>query len=161
MISVYPEDFKASRVLEWGKGYCVQKAVLMAALGRATGIPTRLTFAKIRNHRAPAQLKERLGTDIFPRHGYDQFYLGDRWVSVAATFDRELCQRNGLPTVEFNGVDDAVLPDKDLDGNPYIEYLQMYKPRADLPLPWITQATSRIWGSDKRPWLSKAEAKGW
>jgi transglutaminase-like putative cysteine protease len=53
MVSVFKEDFKATRILEWGQGYCVQKAVLLAALGRASGIPTRLTFAKIRNHKLP------------------------------------------------------------------------------------------------------------
>jgi len=51
MISVFIEDFKASKVLQWGKGYCVQKAVLLTALGRAAGIPTRLVFAKIINQR--------------------------------------------------------------------------------------------------------------
>ncbi len=48
MISAFEEDFKASRVLEWGKGYCVQKAVLLEALARAAGIPSRLAFEKIR-----------------------------------------------------------------------------------------------------------------
>lgn len=36
MISVFSDDFIASRVLKWGKGYCVQKAILLAALGRAS-----------------------------------------------------------------------------------------------------------------------------
>lgn len=161
MISMYPEDFKASSVLTWRKGYCVQKAVLLAALGRAMGIPTRLAFAKIRNHRVPAELMERLGTNIFPRHGYDQLYIGGRWISLAATFDRELCQRHGLSTVEFNGVDDAMLPPTDLDGERYIEYLAMYQPRADLPLKWITGETSKIWGPEKRPWLNEEDIRGW
>jgi hypothetical protein len=34
----------------------VQKAVVLAALGRAAGIPSRLVFVVIRNHRAPEQL---------------------------------------------------------------------------------------------------------
>jgi len=161
MISMYPEDFRASRVLEWKKGYCVQKAVLLAALGRAMGIPSRLAFAKIRNHRVPAQLRERMGTDIFPRHCYNQLYLDERWVSVATNFDRELCRRNGFPPVEFNGVDDAFLPPKDLAGNPYVEYLVRYGPRADLPLKWITRETSKIWGTEKRPWLKEEDFKEW
>ena len=71
MISMFREDFVASTVLEREKGYCVQKAVLLAALGRAAGIPTRLAFASIRNHRVPARFVEKLGTNVFPRHGYD------------------------------------------------------------------------------------------
>jgi Transglutaminase-like enzymes, putative cysteine proteases len=94
MISMYLDDFRASTTLVRGKGYCVQKAILLAALGRAASIPTRLAFARIKNHRAPAHLIERLGTDIFPGHGYNQFYLNGKWVSAAATFDKELCQKN-------------------------------------------------------------------
>ncbi|MCK5586785.1 transglutaminase domain-containing protein, partial [Candidatus Bipolaricaulota bacterium] len=49
MISMFKEDFVASTVLEREKGYCVQKAVLLTALSRAAGIPSRLRFAAIRN----------------------------------------------------------------------------------------------------------------
>ena len=160
MISVYLDDFKASTILTRGKGYCVQKAVLLAALGRAASIPTRLAFAKIRNHRVPAHLIEKFGTNIFPRHGYNQFYLNGKWVSAAATFDRVLCQRNGLRTVEFDGVHDATLPKTDLAGNPYIEYLEMYGPQADLPLKWITKEISKIWGTEKRAWLNEKDSRG-
>ena len=47
------EHFKASRILERGQGYCVQKAVLLAALARAANIPAGLGFARIANHRMP------------------------------------------------------------------------------------------------------------
>jgi len=161
MISMYLDDFKASTILMRGKGYCVQKAVLLAALGRAAGVPTRLTFAKIRNHRMPTHLIEQTGTNILPRHGYNQFYLNGKWVSAAATFDKALCQENGFPTVEFDGVHDAILPKTNLAGNPFIEYLEMYEPQADLPLEWVTKEISKIWGVEKRAWLSKEDSKGY
>jgi transglutaminase-like putative cysteine protease len=75
MISVFIEDFRASRILEWGKGYCVQKAVLLAALGRAAGIPSRLAFAKIRNHKLPEHIFQIMKTNTFHGHGYNQFLL--------------------------------------------------------------------------------------
>ena len=155
MISVFIEDFKASKILGWGKGYCVQKAVLLATLGRAAGIPTRLAFAKIKNHTLPPHLFNCFKTNIFPRHGYNQFFLNERWISVAATFDRELCEKNGLPTVEFDGKNDAVLPEKDLKGKPYIEYLEKFPPHEDLPFDWIYKKISMLVGPDKRPWLKK------
>jgi len=155
MISVFIEDFKASRILEWGKGYCVQKAVLLTALGRASGLPSRLVFAKIKNHRIPAHVLEKFPANIFPRHGYNQFFLNGRWVSAAATFDRALCEKNGLPTVEFDGKRDAILPDKDLGGKAYIEYIEKFPPVDDLPFDWIAQRISKIVGPDKRPWLDK------
>ena len=154
MASVFLEDFKASTVLRRGKGYCVQKAVLLTALGRAALIPSRLSFAKIKNHRIPAHLMEKMGTNIFPRHGYNQFFLSGKWISAAATFDRELCTKNKLPTVEFDGIHDAILPQTDLNGNPYIEYLEKYDPQADLPLEWITKEIVKFWGPDKRAWLN-------
>lgn len=155
MISVCIEDFRASKILEWGKGYCVQKAVLLTALGRAAGIPSRLIFAQIRNHRIPPHIFQKTGTNIFPRHGYNQFFLDGKWITAAATFDRKLCEKNGLSTVEFDGKNDALLPKKDLNGNPYIEYVEKFPPEADLPFEWIAQRISAIWGTDKRSWLEK------
>lgn len=155
MVSVFLGDFKASRVLEWGKGYCVQKAVLLCALGRAAHIPSRLAFARIQNHRLPDHVRETLGTAIFPRHGYNQFFLNGRWVSATAAFDKDLCEKSGLPTVEFNGKEDALLPEKTLKGESYIEYLKKYAPTEDLPFDWIVRKISDMVGPDKRSWLNR------
>ncbi|MCD6570843.1 MAG: transglutaminase domain-containing protein, partial [Deltaproteobacteria bacterium] len=157
MISVFKEDFIASRVLEWGKGYCVQKAVLLTALGRAAKIPTRLTFARIRNHKVPHKIIQMTGTNVFPRHGYTQFFLDDKWVSLAPTFDKGLCEKNGLPTVEWDGKGDAMLPQRDLQGRPYIEYLERFGPHSDLPFDWIAEKISKVVGNDKRPWLTRGD----
>ena len=157
MISVFKEDFRASRVLEWGKGYCVQKAVLLTALGRAAGIPSRMVFAKITNQRVPPHIYEKLGVNTFPRHGYNQFFLNGRWVSAAATFDKDLCDRNELPVVEFDGKTDAILPEKDLRGGPYVEYIEKFPPAENLPFDWIVERIVRIVGPDKRPWLKKGD----
>jgi len=157
MTSVFREDFRASKVLEWGKGYCVQKAVLLTALGRAAGIPSRLVFARITNHRLPPHIYDKLGVNTFPRHGYNQFFLNGRWISAAATFDKRLCEANGLPVVEFDGRSDAVLPEKDLQERPYIEYIEKFPPADDLPFEWIAERLRRIVGPDKRPWLKRED----
>jgi transglutaminase-like putative cysteine protease len=160
MISMHPDDFRASFILESKKGYCVQKAVLLCALARAVGVPSRLALARIRNHRIPPALQARLGRNEFPGHGYNQFFLDERWVSAAATFDAALCARVGVPVVEFDGQNDAMLPDRALDGSPYIEYLEHYGYFADLPLDFITGRTSKIWGRDKRSWLRPEDDTG-
>ena len=157
MISVFKEDFAASRILEWGRGYCVQKAVLLATLGRAAGIPSRLAFARIRNNKVPEKIVRMTGTNIFPRHGYTQFFLDDTWVSVAPTFDKALCEKIGAPTVEWDGQGDAILPAKDLLGNDYIEYIEKFGSYDDLPFDWIVNETSKIVGKDKRPWLTRQD----
>jgi len=157
MISVFKEDFTASRILAWGKGYCVQKAVLFSALARAAGIPSRLAFAKIRNHKVPEKVLALAGDNIFPRHGYTQLFLENTWVSVAPTFDKALCEKIGAPVVEWDGRTDATLPSIDLQGHPYIEYVEKFGTHADLPFDWIVEAISKKVGKDKRPWLSRQD----
>lgn len=159
MISLFIEDFRASQILEWKEGNCVQKAVLLAALARAAGIPSRLVFAMIRNHKVPEHIFKKIGNNLFYRHGYNQFFLNGRWVTAAATFDKHTCNKNGLPTVEFDGKKDATLPERDLKGSPYIEYIEKFPPFDDLPFEWIYEAiaekTSEVLGPDKRPWRGK------
>jgi len=155
MISAAIDDFRASQVLEWGKGYCVQKAVLLAAMGRAAGVPSRLTFARIRNNKLPPHIVERIGTNILPRHGYTQFFLHDRWVSATPTFDKELCSRLEVPPVEFNGEGNAVLPEKDLRGNPFIDYVEKFPHCDDLPFEWIAERVRAVFGPEKRAWVDK------
>lgn len=157
MISVFSDDFIASRVLEWGKGYCVQKAVLLAALGRASGIPSRLAFAAIKNNTVPQKIVDLTGDNIFPRHGYNEFLIDATWVSAAATFNKALCAKKDLPVVEFNGKENAMLPSVTNEGNPYIEYVEKFGSFDDLPFEWIREKVSQKVGNDKRPWLSKAD----
>ena len=40
----------ASNLLTRNRGYCVEKAVLLAACARAVGVPSRLSFYIVRNH---------------------------------------------------------------------------------------------------------------
>jgi transglutaminase-like putative cysteine protease len=160
MISTYFEDFIASRILEWKKGYCVQKAVLLAALARTIEIPSRLAFAKIRNHKIPKELVSQTGLDILPSHGYTQLFIDGRWVTVTPAFDKGLCERIGVPSVEFDGIHDALLPRYDISGNPYIEYIEKYPPQADLPFEWLKERLLPRWG-EKRAWLTEEDAKGY
>jgi hypothetical protein len=66
----------------------------------------------------------------------------------------------GVPPVEFDGRNDAMLPDRALDGGPYIEYVERYGTFDDLPLRFITERTSKIWGKDKRSWLRPEDDTG-
>ena len=68
-----PEHYRASNVLKSGRGFCVCKASLLCALGRACGIPSRVGFATVRNHLATKQLIDFVGSDIFIFHGFTEF----------------------------------------------------------------------------------------
>ena len=152
MISVFKDDFRASKILEWGKGYCVQKAVLLTALGRASNIPSRMAFAKIKNYRIPPHIVQQFKGNTFFRHGYNQFFLNGKWINATATFNKDLCEKNSLPTVEFDGKKDSLLSEKDLKGKPYIEYVEKFHPVDDLPFEWIAEAISKKVGPDKHSW---------
>jgi len=158
MISTKFEDFVASTVLERAKGYCVQKAVLLAALARATGIPSRLKFAKIKNHRMPKDLIEQTGINFFPSHGYTQIFINQRWLNVTPAFNKSLCEISGVPVVEFDGINDATLAPYGSDGKPYIEYIEKYDPQPDLPFEWLHSKVSSIWG-EKNAWLTNEDSR--
>lgn len=129
-----PERYRATAIMDNGVGYCVQKAVLLTALGRAAGIPSRLGFADVRNHQVPERMKRMMGTDLFVYHGYVEFYLDGKWVKATPAFDRESASKAGALLVELDGTNDAMLHPVDPQGHPYIEYIQNRGSFADLPL---------------------------
>ena len=133
-IDLSPDKFKASRVLAQQTGWCVEKALLLAAAGRALGIPSRLGFADIRNHLVPESLKKIMKTDLFVFHGYTEMFLNDRWIKATPAFDLSLCKRFDIVPVEFNGEKDAVFHKFDRKDNKHIEYVADHGSFADLPL---------------------------
>jgi len=127
------EDYRASRTLLRGEGFCIQKAVVLAAVARAVGIPARLGFADIRNHLAPRELVELMGTNVFFCHGYSELWLGNRWVKATPAFNIEMCDKFDIIPVEFDGSGDAVFHERNRKGELHVEYLRYRGTFADLP----------------------------
>ena len=148
VLSDRPEYYRASRILELREGFCIQKAVLLAALARAVGIPARLHLTAIRNHLVPDKLRGLMGTNVFPTHGYDELYIEGEWVKATPTFDLRMCQQNQIIPVEFDGKQDAMLPSHNLDGKLHIEYLQDHGYYADLPFDKIINLRIQTLGAD-------------
>ena len=148
VLSDLPEYYRASRVLEVGEGFCIQKAVLLATLARAVGIPARLHLAAIRNHLMPDKLKELMGTNLFPSHGYAELYIEGKWVKATPAFDLKMCQQNGIIPVEFDGKNDAMFHSHNLDGKLHIEYIQDRGHFDDLPFDTITNLRIQALGAD-------------
>ena len=116
--------YRASAVVEARPTFCVPKAILLAAAGRAVGLPTRLGFADVRNHLASDQLLERLGTDLFTYHGYTEIHLDGRWLKATPAFNKSMCDRFGVLPLEFDGTADAILHPFDASGRRHMEYLR-------------------------------------
>src|SRR4051794_14168638 len=69
------DELRATAVLARGSGFCVAKAIVLAAGARAVGIPARLGFADVRNHLTTERLREQMKTDVFAFHGFTELYL--------------------------------------------------------------------------------------
>jgi transglutaminase-like putative cysteine protease len=156
-----PEHYRASYVLEQGRAFCVPKASLLCALGRAAGIPSRVGFASVRNHLATKQLLEFMGSDIFVYHGFVEFYLDGRWVKATPAFNRELCERHHVPPLEFNGRDDAMFQGYNLENQKFMEYLGDLGSYEDIPVAAIVKAWEEAYGVDRvRGWIRMFEEQG-
>jgi transglutaminase-like putative cysteine protease len=156
-----PDHYRASYVLEQGRGFCVPKASLLCALGRASGIPSRMGFATVRNHLVTKQLADFLGSDLFPYHGYVEFLLEEKWVKATPAFNAELCNRHRVPPLEFNGRDDALFQAYNLDNQQFMEYVEDLGRYDDVPVDKIVAGLERVYGQDRvRGWIRIFEEHG-
>jgi transglutaminase-like putative cysteine protease len=156
-----PEHYRASNVLKSGRGYCVCKASLLCALGRACRIPTRVGFADVRNHLASAQLLEMMGKDLFVYHGFVEFYLERRWVMATPAFNKELCLKHKIAPLEFNGREDSIFQPYNLEKKKFMEYVTYHGSFSDIPVARIVKAWEEAYGADRvRSWIEALEQSG-
>lgn len=132
-LSLEKDPYRASYVLAAGEGFCIQKAILLAAAGRSLGIPCRLGFANVRNHLATKKLLELMQTDLFVFHGYTTFFLHGAWVKATPAFDLGLCEKFGILPLEFDGMADSIFHPLDRSGQRHMEYVHDYGQFDDLP----------------------------
>jgi len=156
-----PEHYRASAILRKRRGYCVCKAALLCALGRACGIPSRVGFATVRSHMATRQLLDFLGTDLFVYHGFTEFLLEGRWVKATPAFNRELCRRHGVDPLEFDGRQDSLFQPYNREQQRYMEYVAYHGTFADIPVDVILRAWEETYGKERvRAWIEAFELSG-
>ncbi len=139
------DSMKASRILAKGEGYCVAKAVLLAACFRNRSIPARLGFADVKNHLTTGRLKAKMGTDLFVWHGYTDVFLNGKWVKATPAFNLSLCQAFGVLPLEFDGIEDSIFHPFDAKGNRHMEYVKDHGHFADLPWDEILLACQKAY----------------
>ncbi len=146
-----PETYRASSVLAKGHGYCVGKASLYVALCRASGIPARLGLADVKNHLATPRLLETVGTDVFAYHGYVEVMPGREWVKATPTFNVSLCEKLGVPPLEFSGESDALLQPFDASGREFMSYVAQHGTFFDVPAKFLIGEMMRLYPKLCRP----------
>ena len=144
-----PEHYRASNVLKSGRGYCVSKASLLCALGRALGIPSRVGFAHVRNHLATKQLIEYMGSDLFAFHGFTEFFLEGKWVKATPAFNSELCERHNVAPLEFNGREDSIFHEYNNENELYMEYVEYLGTYSDIPVDTIVAGWEKAYGKER------------
>lgn len=138
-IDLSVQGLRASTTLKAGRGWCVAKAILLAACCRGAGIPARLGFADVRNHLTTKRMRDAMKTDVFFWHGYTSIYLGQKWVKATPAFNLELCERFKLRPLEFDGKNDSIYHPFDLAGNKHMEYLNFRGEQPDVPIDAIRE----------------------
>ncbi len=156
-----PEHYRASKVLKGGRGFCIPKASLLCAAGRASGIPSRPGFANVRNHLATRQLLDFLGTDIFAFHAFAEFFLDGKWVKATPAFNKELCTRHGVEPLEFNGHADSIFQPFNSGNQKFMEYLVFHGSFADIPVAQILTTWQEVYGRERvQNWIDSFEKYG-
>lgn len=155
-IDLSPDAFRASTILASNKGFCVTKAVLLAAAARAVGLPAKLGFGDVRNHLSTKKLAALMGdTDVFIWHGYTGFWLNGRWWKATPAFNIGLCEKFRVLPLEFDGTFDSVFHPYDADGRRHMEYVHERGWFDDLPFDTIRDDFMALY-----PYLKDGSAKG-
>jgi transglutaminase-like putative cysteine protease len=153
-----PEHYRASNIIKSGRGFCISKAGLLCALGRACNISSRVGFATVRNHLATPKLLEYIGSDLFVYHGFTEFYLAGKWVKATPTFNIELCEKNHVAPLDFNGREDAIFHEYNQDKKQFMEYLEYNGVYADIPVDDIVATWAKAYGTARvQKWIDDFE----
>lgn len=137
------DSFRASTVLAERKGYCVPKACAFVALARAAGVPARLAFADVTNHIVPPSTRELMQGATFAWHGYAEILLDGAWLKVSPTFDRQLCEKLNVASLEFDGAHDAHLQAFDQAGRAFMRYERLHGAFHDVPARFLAAEMPR------------------
>ena len=153
-----PEHYRASYVLKRGRSFCVPKASLLCALGRACGIPSRVGLADVRNHLTTRQLIEFMGSDLFVCHGFVELYLEGNWVKATPAFNSELCGRHHVPPLEFSGREDSLFQPYNSKNQKFMEYVAFRGVYPDVPVDQIVEAWKKAYGEHRiEGWIKRFE----
>jgi transglutaminase-like putative cysteine protease len=145
-IILNPAVISGSQTLKRKRGYCIEKSLLLAACGRACGIPSRLGFSIVQNHLSSEKFVKMLRTDKFVFHGYNEFWLEGKWVKCTPAFNKTLCKLFGTEPLEFDGVHDSVFQQFSPDGKAYMKYIHEYGQFDDFPYEYFVSEIKKHYG---------------
>ena len=147
------EGLKASNLVGRKSGYCIEKAILLAACARSIGVPSRLSFYNVKNHIATGRIERILGTNVLVFHGAAELLLDGQWLKTTPAFNKRLCEKLNVAPLEFDGTADSIFQQFDEAGAVFMDYVYEYGDFADFPYELAMSEMQRhyphIFGSDK------------
>ncbi|NMM47361.1 transglutaminase-like domain-containing protein [Marinigracilibium pacificum] len=127
------EAIRASHITTRDYGYCIEKSNLFTASARVIGVPARMGFANVKNHIGTSKLEKVLKTNLLVFHGYSEIFLHDKWIKVTPVFNKELCYKLNVDSLEFDGENESIFQEYDKSGGDFMEYLHDYGTFEDIP----------------------------
>jgi transglutaminase-like putative cysteine protease len=147
------DGLRASNLVKRKSGYCIEKAILLAASARSVRIPSRLSFYNVKNHIATERIEKILGTNVLVFHGAAELFLNGQWLKTTPAFNRRLCEKLNVAPLEFDGTADSIFQQFDESGAVFMDYLFDYGDFADFPYELALSEMRRhyphIFGSEK------------
>lgn len=156
---IEPEMLTASAVLHQPTAFCVPKAVLLAAVARAAGIPSRVGFADVKNHLSSPRFEAMMDVPDFHWHAYTALLIDGRWLKATPAFDAALCERAGVEPLTFDGTQDSIFQPYDLQGRRSLEYLRFHGEFDDLPYDRLSAEMQRIYPRLLKALATEREAR--
>ena len=136
-LSLLNTNYKASFIAQKPDGHCIEKSILLIACLRGLQIPARIHLAKVKNHIGVERFMEKFGTDEITPHGMVDVLIEGKWLKVSPAFNKELCQKCNVATLDFDGESDSIFHEFDKSGNKFMEYLDDYGYFEDVPVDFI------------------------
>lgn len=151
------ERYQASFIASKENGHCIDKAILMVACARALEIPARIHLAKVKNHIGVERVIEKFGTDELTPHGMVNLFINDKWLKISPAFNKELCLKCNVATLEFDGENDSLFQQFDKEGNKFMEYLDDYGHFADIPFEFIIENFTKNYPQIVKKYAGRSE----
>lgn len=128
---------KASAIMQRPKGHCQDKACILVSCFRSIGLPARLHLAKVINHIGIENIESLLKIKELTPHASVQVFLNDKWIDITPAFNKELCDKLNVYTLEFDGENDAMFQQFSKDGGHFMEYVEDYGVFDDYPYEFV------------------------
>ena len=132
-LNITREGLRGSNVLSKKRAWCVEKAIVLAAVSRKVGIPSRLGYAIVTNHIGVDKLKEYLKRPEIVFHGYVEMFLENKWVKCTPSFDERVCKISRVTPLKWDGENDSMFQEYEEDKK-FMEYIHYYGEFSDVPI---------------------------